>query len=73
MIFWNIKNGNSYIKDDVSINRVRGVQFVMNLRNSTCESQFERDKQITTSERTTFCNLYYIFLNSYIYYLNSVL
>lgn len=41
MIFWNIKNGNSYIKDDVSINRVRGVQFGMNLRNSTCESHFE--------------------------------
>mgnify|MGYP001672131927 CR=1 FL=1 len=44
MNFLNIKIRYCYIKDDVSINRVRVVQFGMNLRNSNSVSYFERDK-----------------------------
>ena len=44
MIFWNIKILQRYIKDDVSINRVKGSRFRMNLRKNKCESHFERDK-----------------------------
>ena len=44
MNFLNIKIRYCYIKYDVSINRVRVVQFGMNLRNSKVVSHFERDK-----------------------------
>ena len=43
MIFWNIKILQRYIKDDVSINRIKVVQFGMNLRKSKYESHFEQD------------------------------
>ena len=44
MDFLNIKMRYRYIKDDVSINCVRVVQFGMNLRNSKSVSHFERVK-----------------------------
>lgn len=44
MNFLDIKNGDCYIKDDVSINCVNGAQFGMNLRKSKSVYRFERDK-----------------------------
>ena len=54
--FFEYKNWDHYIKDDVSINHVQVAQFGMNLRKSKYESRFEREKSITTTERTTFYN-----------------
>ena len=44
MNFWNIKARHCYIKDDVSINRSKGVRFGLNLRKSKCDFHFEQDK-----------------------------